>query len=945
MNHDDLARTRIKRIRKPTLLRIGCWNVTSYNNKDQEILLEIKRHKLDICALSETKKKGKGNSKYDTYILIYSGKDKNERAASGVGILIHEKFEDRICNTKYINDRLLQITMELQQSRQTHIISIYAPDINKPKAEIDIFYQDLQTALDDIPKEDEIMILGDFNARIGDEVIPGIKNRFNEETINTNGELMLQLCTQNELRINNTFYPHKPQHKYTFENTRGQKSMIDYIITNRNIHPRRIQDVRTLASANAGTNHHLIMAKIRITTQKFCSRPTEQISKLNIESLNDNSVKYLYQRRLKEKITTNNIREDDDIETAWTKLRTNILGAAEEALGRRIVRKGGRPNTKPWFKQEVKTLAEEKRKSYLLYRSRAITYDEYKVVRNRINENIQKIKREHWERFSSDMEHDLYGGQKKIWNLLRSRKKPINEYIQSTRITSEEWEKYFEKLYSATETKTPTRIEHPENDNHPQDRTIPLEKIQKIVTKLKNRKAPGIDEITNEMIKHGGDALLTELQFLFNKILAVKDIPSEWRGSILIPIFKKGEKTDPKNYRGISLMSAVMKLFTKILAEEVVSTGICEEQQGFRNNRSAIDAIFIIRQITEKAIEFSKVAFMCFVDLTQAFDRVRLADVLALLQKRNIHPNTIRTIEKLNTDNYTYVRTANKLSKRIPVKTGIRQGDSLSPVLFNIIMDEIVNEVKQAGRGYRMGDRGVKIICYADDAVIVSEDEDDLQRLLYKFQQTAQLFNMQISVEKTKSLAISKEPKRCKLAIYDRSVEQVMSFKYLGASITSARNLKEEVKAQTTKASVISGCLRDIIWRNKYMSNKSKVRIYKTCVRPIMTYAIETRAENTTTKRLLRTTEMRTLRSMSGFTLLDRKRNEEVREMCEVQDVVRWARGRRREWRDHVNRMPNDRLAKIAKDKKPNTPRPPGRPPTRWYESWSSSSQQHQGNH
>jgi len=85
-----------------------------------------------------------------------------------------------------------------------------------------------------------------------------------------------------------------------------------------------------------------------------------------------------------------------------------------------------------------------------------------------------------------------------------------------------------------------------------------------------------------------------------------------------------------------------------------------------------------------------------------------------------------------------------------------------------------------------------------------------------------------------------------------------MSFKYLETNITSNRNLKEEVKAKTTKASLLSGYLRDDL-------------------RPVMTYATKTRPENTTTKRLLRTTEMRTLRSITGHTLFDRKRNEEIK--------------------------------------------------------------------
>ena len=105
------------------------------------------------------------------------------------------------------------------------------------------------------------------------------------------------------------------------------------------------------------------------------------------------------------------------------------------------------------------------------------------------------------------------------------------------------------------------------------------------------------------------------------------DVPKAWKHSVTKPIYKKGAKTDITNYRGISLLSTMSKSPTKIFEEEIADTGLCEEQQGFRKNRSAIDPIFIIRQINEKTIEFNKPAFMCFVDLTQAFAMVKLKDV------------------------------------------------------------------------------------------------------------------------------------------------------------------------------------------------------------------------------------------------------------------------------------------------------------------------------
>lgn len=169
---------------------------------------------------------------------------------------------------------------------------------------------------------------------------------------------------------------------------------------------------------------------------------------------------------------------------------------------------------------------------------------------------------------------------------------------------------------------------------------------------------------------------------LFNKILYARRIPTQWKESVTIPIFKKGAKVDPKNYRGISLLSVVQKLLTKILAKEIAQTGISEEQQDFKQNRSTVDAIFILRQISEKAIEFNKTAFMCFVDLKQAFDRVRLMDVLQLLRARGISTRIIAAIRELNTDNTTIIRAGNvkKNSGGKRNKTGRQpQSDSIQP--------------------------------------------------------------------------------------------------------------------------------------------------------------------------------------------------------------------------------------------------------------------------
>lgn len=493
----------------------------------------------------------------------------------------------------------------------------------------------------------------------------------------------------------------------------------------------------------------------------------------------------------------------------------------------------GKKNKKEWFTDEVKTLASQKKEAYIKYKNRRTTeeYERYKATRNRVNDAIKEIKKTYWEKFSADMEHDLYGGQRKVWNTLRNRKRTVNEEVQVNMITPEKWETYVRDLYGSR----PGNNEDNDNEDNtyieelPEEDGITLEEVHEALSKLKNRKAPGPDRIVNEMLKYGGTELKRAITLLFQKIISTQKVPDDWKNSITIPIYKNGNKHDPDNYRMICLLNSISKLLTKIITKKIMNKiKISEEQQGFRPNRSTIDAVFILRQMIEKSIEFQKPLFLCFVDLKKAFDRVRIADIIDILQEHRTPVNYINVIKELNKNNRTQIKTSQGLTEQGPILTGIRQGDCLSPFLFNLIMDRIIDDVKKVCGGYRMGLRSIKILCYADDVILIADNEDDLQRLLYRFQTTAEKLNMQISLEKTESMVIAKEPTRCKLAVNDKPIHQCMQCTYLGVEITSSKNLQQEVRTQVNKASRISGYLRDLIWKNKYISTDSKVRIYKT---------------------------------------------------------------------------------------------------------------------
>ena len=124
--------------------------------------------------------------------------------------------------------------------------------------------------------------------------------------------------------------------------------------------------------------------------------------------------------------------------------------------------------------------------------------------------------------------------------------------------------------------------------------------------------------------------------------------------------------------------------------------------------------------------------------------------------------------------------------------------------------------------GYKMGENSIQAMCYIDDLVLVSDSEPNLQTLLSQFDQIAERLNMEISIEKTKCIVIAKEQRKCEIKLKNTTLIQVEKFNYLGAEISARRDLSQEVKTQVTKGARIAGCLFGLVWKNKYMSAKSK---------------------------------------------------------------------------------------------------------------------------
>ena len=292
------------------------------------------------------------------------------------------------------------------------------------------------------------------------------------------------------------------------------------------------------------------------------------------------------------------------------------------------------------------------------------------------------------------------------------------------------------------------------------DKPFSVREVNNCIKKLKTGKSAGPDLISNEIIKYSGVVTCKCITKLFNLILDSGIYPSNWRKSFIILIHKSGDKLDINNYRGISLQNCLAKLFSSTLNSRLMNfyeEKFANQQFGFRTNHRTTDSIFILKSlITKYLVKKKSKMFACFVDLRRAFDTVWHDGILYKLMQNGIGLKFFTIIKDMYKCCQSAVKIDNEYSDFFEIDRGVKQGDSLSPTLFNCFINDIHSIFDDTCDLLCLQDTSINSLSFADDLVIFSETHTGLQSALDKLGNYCHKWQLTVNIKKTKIMVFQK---------------------------------------------------------------------------------------------------------------------------------------------------------------------------------------------
>lgn len=936
-------------------LRIASLNVGTMTSKSFEIEEMMKRRRIDILTVQETKWKNLGNrarfldTKTRAFKMFYHG---TTNGKNGVGIIVAEHLLNNIISISKTSDRLMSLKLVIDNERW-NILSVYAPQIGCDEEEHEAFWLDYTTVINNIPDSEMIFSAGDMNVHIGksNSSFESCHGGYGFGVRNDAGEKLLNLCQSKGWIVVNTMFEKQEEHLITYCSG-GRTTQIDYHLCPKFMR-RRIRDCKVIPGDPIAKQHRLLLTE-------FFVRPVKKTAKIKVpekirwKRLNSESGdKFI---SLMQEWLTDILNCSDDLspQEMWDNVQEVCHIKATKMLG---VTRGSRhiDHETWWWNEDTKKAVAAKKaafQAWTLCRNGTVEekqrlHAEYQACNKQTQKTVAQVKAAALKDLYDELEElgdkeihrtsdaqELRQGSSfdntKIYKIAASRRRNAKE-IQSPRYIKDaagnllvkdkeicqRWREYCDELLNTEFPRESIPSAEPNLSDIPEDFTE--EEVAQALKMMKNGKAVGPDDIPVEFWKSVGSVGIKFLTVMFNKMMRGAPMPDQWRTSYLIPLYKgKGDTTDCNNSRSIKLIPHSMKHYERTTGFRLRPLiRLSDNQCGFVQGKSTFDAIQSLRILIEKFREAMIDLFLIFIDLEKAFDRIPRDLIWTALRAQGISEVYVRMVQDMYDNSRTKIRCAAGISEEFNINVGVHQGGVLSPLLFNVTFDYLLKLQQQHQQdSTEQQTTDVWEYKFADDATLVSPNLEKLQASMDSWTNVLESNGLKISRTKTEFLhcnfsnTVADTVPQIKLG--DTVLPQCEKFKYLGSMVNQEGTCEDDVSHRISvgwmKWKENSGVLCD-----PKMPPRLKGRYYTTVVRPSMTYGSQCWTMYAHFKNKMTAAEMKMCRMSLGVTKLDKIKSDRIRGTLHIKkSICAKIEDDAASWWQHIQRRPPENPVKQA---------------------------------
>lgn len=538
----------------------------------------------------------------------------------------------------------------------------------------------------------------------------------------------------------------------------------------------------------------------------------------------------------------------------WEVLKEAVWSAAEKTGMVKKERRGG--NSGGWLDPKYKEQRKKvwKRLKEFLKDKESEKRKELIIERKKLREIYKANKKDWWEKKWKRIKDSRTMGE--WWKAIGDFR--MKKCQKGKNISKRQWVEHFSKLLGVKvdgqgqEEKDWTQYEE-EVENSVIDPTmdadITLTEVNNALKWSKRRKAAGEDGIVVECLKVLSEEGRARLSKVLREIWDCGKLPTGWEKARIYPIHKAGDENEAVNYRGVSLLDIGYKLLTSIMARRMndwieKKKVLRESQAGFRMKRGTRDHVFVLNSIINNRLKKKGgKLYVAFVDFSAAFDKVDRDLLLRKLWDKGVRGKMHKMVRGIYSKTRNEVIAGEGMSEAFGTECGVRQGCPLSPILFNLFLDDIdENWEKRKEGGTVMGKGKFYALKYADDIAVLAETAGELTKMLKSLERFVDGCKMEVNATKTKIMVFrrgGKRPRGEEWQFKKQNIEVVKEFKYLGFWFSTGSTLQKHLRILAGKAQKAANTVWGLMKRARLHRLNERLYLFDSLAKAGALYGVE----------------------------------------------------------------------------------------------------------